>query len=1239
MRCTHISTDYEQCKLRVVMKVLREDFRLEPQNTRVAQGDTALLECAPPKGIPEPVVSWRKNGQKLELEGSKRLRIVDGGNLAIQDARQTDEGQYQCIAKNLVGIRESSAAILKIHVKPFLIRGPHNQIVVEGSSVTFQCRVGGDPMPDVLWRRTASGGNMPLDRVHILEDRSLRLEGVTLNDEGEYSCEADNVVGSISAMGTLTVYSAPKFIIHPTPQSREPPSDVSFECKASGNPKPTMFWSIEGNRSLIFPGTKLDRFETTSTDEGLTILTLPQIKRTDDGLVVICSAINPVGSISARARLTVTSQEDRPPPIIIYGPANQTLPVKSIAVLNCKATGTPKPIISWYRDGIPVVAQPGKSNITESGTLIISDLDRNEDQGLYTCVASSRSGKSTWSGFLRLEIPTNPNIKFYRAPDISKFPSAPGKPQVVNVTEDAIAIMWEPSSKPGGSEIIGYSVEVFSNNMTKGWVPTGTKIMENVYIETGLTFGASYMFIVRAENLHGLSPPSPMSDVIVAGKSVVEEDVSLNEAQAILSSGDVVELLEANATDSTSVRLAWEIVNGQYVEGFYIYSREMTTNGSYKMLTVLHGGGASACTITGLMKATEYEFFLVPFYKVVEGKPSNSRRAKTFEDVPSGAPSNMEAVLFNTTAVYLKWQPPSNSSLNGVLTSYHVIVRGLDALNISRILTNMTVEATTPSLLLANLTSGVTYYISVAAATRKGVGPFSQPATLRLDPKTKKLDQGYTRYPISRNISDDFLTQTWFIVLLGSIIAVIVFLFGAMVLFKRYQFIKQTSLGSIHGNHAIGTVRKFPTLPLNAAGVWIDPTGGVWRQASTVTKDSVPDYAQISTAPTLPLPDYERLTPLNMPDYAEVAGCSTFKNHPISPLYDSCGAYATTNLVTNAKLYQNRYATGTLKDTTGSLGGSGAKHHRGNGLYSAPSSNHYNLDASNFMFSDTNYPINKTPSPSMAGVGLGSGVSKGVNSNTTTSTGGTGGGAVMGKMNIIENKMDLINNLNRTSSSSSSTTSVPNHISSAMSSRPLLNGFSSSSNVAGGGHIGGIGGGHIGYGNMFSGTGAPNGLSSSTTIKRNRHPKLFSSDNKINFGNGSSISHSNYGSVANAGVGGCGGKTPSGCGGMTESFETHSSSGNNNHYGEESSLAASHRSATTANGGRNKDSSLTWSSSVQNASYQYPNSSVSSSSHGNNSNNVMPASATSSSNKSDSNHRNGSGSQIYLSSFGKSDNV
>lgn len=128
-----------------------------------------------------------------------------------------------------IGLQLNAAKrlIIFIAVKPYIIRGPHDQTVLEGASVTFPCRVGGDPMPDVLWLRTASGGNMPLgkshrrqtrmhihlendfpfpDRVSVLEDRSLRLERVTIADEGEYSCEADNVVGAITAMGTLTVF-------------------------------------------------------------------------------------------------------------------------------------------------------------------------------------------------------------------------------------------------------------------------------------------------------------------------------------------------------------------------------------------------------------------------------------------------------------------------------------------------------------------------------------------------------------------------------------------------------------------------------------------------------------------------------------------------------------------------------------------------------------------------------------------------------------------------------------------------------------------------------------------------------------------------------------------------------------------------------------------------------------------------------------------------------------------------
>lgn len=45
-----------------------------------------------------------------------------------------------------------------------------------------------------------------IGRVQILEDRSLRLENVGLEDMGEYSCEADNAVGSIASTGTLIVH-------------------------------------------------------------------------------------------------------------------------------------------------------------------------------------------------------------------------------------------------------------------------------------------------------------------------------------------------------------------------------------------------------------------------------------------------------------------------------------------------------------------------------------------------------------------------------------------------------------------------------------------------------------------------------------------------------------------------------------------------------------------------------------------------------------------------------------------------------------------------------------------------------------------------------------------------------------------------------------------------------------------------------------------------------------------------
>lgn len=74
------------------------------------------------------------------------------------------------------------------------------------------------------------------------------------------------------------------------------------------------------------------------------------------------------------------------------------------------------------------------------------------------------------------------------------------------------------------------------------------------------------------------------------------------------------------------------------MEGFYVYARNIDENSiefrsSYKSLTILNAGsGISSCKVTGLNKNTLYELFIVPFYKQVEGKPSNSIISRTLID-------------------------------------------------------------------------------------------------------------------------------------------------------------------------------------------------------------------------------------------------------------------------------------------------------------------------------------------------------------------------------------------------------------------------------------------------------------------------------------------------------------------------------------------------------------------------------------------------------------------------------
>lgn len=101
----------------------------------------------------------------------------------------------------------------------------------------------------------------------------------------------------------------------------------------------------------------------------------------------------------------------------------------------------------------------------------------------------------------------------------------------------------------------------------------------------------------------------------------------------------------------------------------------------------------------------------------------------------------MEALLLNSTTVYLKWKSPPAISLNGELQGYKVEIKS-NGSSASEIIS----VGKTPTLLLGNLSSGISYFVRVAATTRVGLGPFSAAATLRLDPATRPTDDNNQRF-------------------------------------------------------------------------------------------------------------------------------------------------------------------------------------------------------------------------------------------------------------------------------------------------------------------------------------------------------------------------------------------------------------------------------------------------------------------------------------------------------------
>ncbi|KAL4648529.1 hypothetical protein GN956_G7301 [Arapaima gigas] len=638
--------------------LLRDDFRLNPTDVVVGAGEPAILECQPPRGHPEPTIYWKKD--KVRIDDRDDRITIRGGKLMISNTRKSDAGMYVCVGTNMVGERDSETAQLTVFERPTFLRRPINQVVLEEELVEFRCQVQGDPQPSVRWRK--DDVDMPRGRYEIKYDKDdyvLRIKKASASDEGSFTCVAENRVGKVEATATLTVRAPPQFVIRPRDQIVAQGRTATFPCETKGNPQPAVFWQKEGSQNLLFPNQPQQpnsRFSVSPSGD----LTITAVQRSDAGYY-ICQALTVAGSILAKAQLEVTDVlTDRPPPIIRQGPANQTLAMDSVALLKCQASGDPIPTISWLKDGLSLLGRDTRMSLMELGSLQIRGL-RLSDSGIYTCVATSSSGETSWSAFL--EVKESGGVTVIKSRDENELPGPPSKPQVTDVTKNSVSLSWQPGL-PGASPISSFVIEAFSQSVSNSWQTVADHVKTTQFTVKGLRPNTIYLFMVRAVNTQGLSDPSPMSEPVrTQDISPPAQGVDHRHVQKEL--GEViVRLHNPMVLSPTTIQVTWTVDRqSQFIQGYRVLHRQtsgLSVPGSWQSQDVKVPSERSV-VLSGLKKGVVYEIKVRPFFNEFQGMDSESRTARTTEEGEGAAAQlitsllpqhEWDAVAFNTAAWY-----------------------------------------------------------------------------------------------------------------------------------------------------------------------------------------------------------------------------------------------------------------------------------------------------------------------------------------------------------------------------------------------------------------------------------------------------------------------------------------------------------------------------------------------------------------------------------------------------------
>ncbi|KAM5201827.1 neurofascin isoform 13-T13 [Hipposideros larvatus] len=395
----------------------------------VQEGAPLTLQCNPPPGLPSPVIFWMSSSME-PITQDKRVSQGHNGDLYFSNVMVQDmQTDYSCNARFHFThtIQQKNPFTLKVltnhpyndsslrnHPDMYSARGvaertpsfmypqgtASSQMVLRGTDLLLECIASGVPTPDIAWYK--KGGDLPSDKAKFENfNKALRITNVSEEDSGEYFCLASNKMGSIRHTISVRVKAAPYWLDEPKNLILAPGEDGRLVCRASGNPKPTVQWMVNGEPLQSAPPNPNREVA------GDTIIF--RDTQISSRAVYQCNTSNEHGYLLANAFVSVL---DVPPRML--SPRNQLIRVilYNRTRLDCPFFGSPIPTLRWFKNGQGSNLDGGNYHVYENGSLEIK-MTRKEDQGIYTCVATNILGKAENQVRLEVKDPT----RIYRMPE------------------------------------------------------------------------------------------------------------------------------------------------------------------------------------------------------------------------------------------------------------------------------------------------------------------------------------------------------------------------------------------------------------------------------------------------------------------------------------------------------------------------------------------------------------------------------------------------------------------------------------------------------------------------------------------------------------------------------------------------------------------------------------------------------------------------------------------------------